>query len=152
MSNFTQLRCPGDLEGLHLRRHLETRDFRGRYSGSVALCRRVSPGQGALDMFTQGSPVPKEVAESCSGGVAMAPPRGRSVESRPPPHSLVGSFFPPAVELRPAPLCRQMGRAESLERMARFHPGVFKPLGPRDEPMRLPSGAWMYGGEGVELW
>ena len=82
MSNFTQLRCPGDLEGLHLRRHLETRDFRGRYSGSVALCRRASPGQGALDMFTRGSPVPKEVAESCSGGVAMAPPRARSGPSR----------------------------------------------------------------------
>ena len=89
-------------------------------------------------------------AGSCSDGVA--PPRGRSVESRPPPHSLVGSFSPPAVELRPAPLYRQMGKAESLERKGRFHPGVFKPLGPHSEPLRLPSGPWMYGGEEVELW
>ena len=77
MSNFTQLRCPGDLEGPHLRRHLETRDFRGRYSGSVALCRRVARGQGALDLFTRSSCPPAalaEVAGSCSEDVAMASP------------------------------------------------------------------------------
>ena len=77
MSKFTQLRCPGDLEGLHLRRHLETRDFGGRYSGSVALCRRVARGQGALDLFTRSSCPPAalaEVAGSCSEDVAMASP------------------------------------------------------------------------------
>ena len=79
MSNFTQLRCPGDLEGLHLRRHLETRDSSGRFSGSVALCRSVARGEGALDRFTRSSCPPAalaEVAGCCSQteDVVMASP------------------------------------------------------------------------------
>ena len=77
MSNFTQLRCSGVWDDFRLRRHIETRDSSGRFSGSVALCRRVARGQGALDMFTQSSRPPAalaEVAGSCSEDVAMAPP------------------------------------------------------------------------------
>ena len=77
MSNFTQLRCPGVWEGVHLRPHIETRDSSGRFSGSVALCRRVARGQGALDMYTRSSRPPAalaEVAGSCSEDVAMASP------------------------------------------------------------------------------
>ena len=79
MSNFTQLRCSGVWDDFRLRRHIETRDSSGRFSGSVALCRRVARGQGALDMFTRSSCPPAalaEVAGSCSEteDVVMASP------------------------------------------------------------------------------